>query len=295
MIRMRVFLPVVAGLALIAAASCGKSKKPILIGSKNSTEQMLVGEIVAQHVENRLKRPVERRLGMGATVIVYQALVSGELTLYPEYSGVIESEILKEQPPADAQMVFERARTEMARLSQLELLTPLGYENPPVMVVRSADAARTHVSTLSEAAANENPWKLGVSYEFQQRSDGIPAITSYKLPMAAGIRGMEASMLFPALVKGDVTMIAANATDSGLVSPDFKVLTDDRKVFPSYQTSLLVRQDALADDPMLRPALLELSGKFSVEVVRKMAAQIDREHRTAPEVAKEFLGSIGFK
>jgi glycine betaine/choline ABC-type transport system substrate-binding protein len=294
MMRTRLFLAIAAGLAMIAAG-CGKSRKPILVGSKNSTEQMVVGEIVAQYLENRLKRPVERRLGMGATVIVYQALANGELTVYPEYSGVIESEILKEQPPQDTQMVFERARGEVARQFQLELLAPLGYENPPVIVVRSADATKAGVSTLSEAAESATPWKLGVSYEFQQRRDGIPAITSYKLPMAAGIRGMDGSMLFPALEKRDVTMIAANATDSGLASPDFKVLTDDRKVFPAYQASLLVRQDALAEEPMLRPALLELSGKFSVASVRNLTAQIDREHRTAPEVAREFLNSIGLK
>jgi osmoprotectant transport system substrate-binding protein len=294
MIRTRIFISAVAGLAVLAAG-CGKSKKPILVGSKNSTEQVLVGEIVAQHLENRLKRPVERRLGMGATVIVYQALVSGELTLYPEYTGVIESEILKEQPPADAQTLFERARREMARQAQLELLPPLGYDNPPVIVVRSADAERAKVSTLSEAAESAEKWKLGVSYEFQQRKDGIPAITSYKIPMASGIRGMDGSMLFSALDKREVTMIAADATDSRLVSSDFKALTDDRKVFPAYQASLLVRQDALMDEPMLRSALLELSGKFSVESVRKLAAQIDREHRTAPEVAKAFLASVGLK
>jgi osmoprotectant transport system substrate-binding protein len=293
MFRTCVISALVASLVLTAA--CGKSKKPILVGSKNSTEQMVVGEIVAQHLENRLKRPVERRLGMGATAIVYQALVSGELNVYPEYSGVIESEILKEEPPADLQMAFERARGEMARQSQLELLPPLGYDNSPVMVVRSVDAARAHVSTLGEAAESDAPWKIGVSYEFQQRRDGIPAITSYKIPMASGIRGMEGSMLFPALVKGEVTMIAANATDSPLLSSDFKVLTDDRKIFPIYQASLLVRQDTLAEEPMLRAALMELSGKFSVESVRKLTAQIDRDHRTAPEVAKEFLASIGLK
>ena len=140
MIRKRVLVTALAGLTLFAAA-CGKSRKPLIIGSKNSTEQMLISEIVAQHLENRLKRPVERRLGMGATVIVYQALVTGELTLYPEYTGVIESEILKEQPPADAQMEFDRTRQEMARQSQLELLPTLGYDNSTVIVVRAADAA----------------------------------------------------------------------------------------------------------------------------------------------------------
>jgi osmoprotectant transport system substrate-binding protein len=292
--RKRVLVSALAGLTFFAAA-CGKSRKPLIVGSKNSTEQVLMGEIVAQHLEERLKRPVERRTGMGATAIVYQALVSGELTIYPEYTGVIESEILKEAPPNDAQMVFERARQEVARQSQLELLPSLGYDNSPVIVVRASDAARAKVSTLSEAASNPQQWKLAVSYEFQQRKDGIPAINSYKIPMAAGIRGMEASGLFPALQKGDVSMIAADATDSSLVSPEFKVLADDRKAFPPNQASLLVRQDALMEDPMLRPALMELSGKFSVDLIRKLAAQVDREHRTAAEVAKEFLSSSAFK
>lgn len=291
MIRKRVLATALAGLVLFAAA-CGKSRKPIVVGSKNSTEQMLIGEIVAQHLEDRLKRPVERRLGMGTTVIVYQALVNGEITLYPEYTGAIESEILKEQPPADPQMVFDRTRQEVARQSQLELLPTLGYDNSPVIVVRAADAARAKVSTLSDTVNGDEKWRLAVSYEFQQRKDGIPALNVYKIPMGAGIRGMEVSGLFPALQKGDVTMIAADATDSSLVSSDFQVLTDDRKAFPPNQAALLVRQDALAEDPMIRPTLMELSGKFSVDLVRKLAAQVDREHRTTAEVAKEFLSTF---
>lgn len=291
MIRKRVLVTALAGLTLFAAA-CGKSRKPLIVGSKNSTQEMLIGEIVAQHLENRLKRPVERRLGMGTTVIVYQALVNGEITLYLEYTGAIESEILREEPPADAQMVFDRTRQEVARQSQLELLPTLGYDNSPVVVVRAADAARAKVSTLSDTSSSVERWKLAVSYEFQQRKDGIPALNTYKIPMAAGIRGMEASGLFLALEKGDVTMIAADATDSSLVLPEFQILTDDRKAFPPNQAALLVRQDVLAEDPMIRPALTELSGKFSVDLVRKLAAQVDREHRTTAEVAKEFLSTF---
>lgn len=290
----RVLVSFAVGIALLAAG-CGKAKKPIVVGSKNSTEQILVGEMVAQHLENRLKRPIERRLGLGTTVIVFQGLVTGDLTLYPEYAGAIESEILKEEPPATAQMVFERVRSELARQSQLELLPGLGYENPPVFVVRAADAEKAKVATLSEAAEGSQAWKLGVSYEFQQRKDGLPAVNSYKLPMAAGIRGMEPSMLFPSLEKGDVTMIVVDAADSRLASRDFKVLADDRHVVPSYQASLLVRQDALTDEPALRPALAELSGKFSLDAIRKFAAEIDREHRPVPEVAREALSSLGLK
>jgi osmoprotectant transport system substrate-binding protein len=275
--------------------ACGKSRKPIIVGGKSSSEQSIVGEIIAQHLENRLKRPIQRNLNMGATQIVYQSLVSGQLTLYPEYTGTIEAEILKEQAPEDAQMLFERSKGELARLSQLELLPTLGYDNPPVIAVRSADAEKYKLATLSDAADSAQKWKMGVSYEFQQRKDAIPAINSYKLPMGAGIRGLEASQLFSALEKNDVNIIAADSTDSRLSSPTVKVLTDDKKAFPSYQACILVREDALMEEPQLRPALQELSGKFSLDQIRKLAAQMDHEHKPAAEIAQAFLVSAGLK
>jgi glycine betaine/choline ABC-type transport system substrate-binding protein len=294
MLRLPVLVSALAALTLFADA-CGKSKKPIVVGSKNSTEQTIIGEIVAQHLENRLKRPIQRNLGIGAGAVVYQTMVSGQLSIYPEYPAVIEAEILKEDPSPDPQMVFDRTKGELGRLAQLELMPPLGYENPPVVVVRAVDADRAKISTLSDAAESAQKWKVGISYEFQQRKDGIPALNTYKIPIAVGLRGMESGGLFNALEKGDVTMIVAEATDSRLSSPEVRVLTDDRKVFRAYQASLLVRQDSLMDEPALRAALQELSGKFTTESVRKLSAQIDQQHRTAAEVANEFLKSNGLK
>ena len=284
-----------AAVLILFTAACGSSRKPILVGSKNGTEQTLIAEIVAQHLENRLKRPVERRINQGATALTYQALVGAQLTLYPEYTGVIESEILKETPPQDVKTLFERAKGEMARVSQLELFPSLGYENPTVVAVRAVDAERAKVSTLSDVASGVEKWRIGVSFEFQQRADGIPALTSYKFPMAAGIRGMDGSLLFVELERGNVTMITAEATDARLESPLLKVLEDDKHAFPAAEACLLVRQDALMAEPMLRPALLELSGKFTFQAVRKMVAAIDHDHRTAAEVGKEFLASLNLK
>ncbi len=290
MLRVRALASLLA-VSLVLLATChGKSKKPIIVGGKSSTDQTIVGEIIAQHLENRLKRPVQRNLNIGATQVVYQTLVGGQLTLYPEYTGNIEAEILKEQAPVDTQMMFERSKGELARLAQLELLPTLGYENPPTVAIRSTDAQKYKLTTLSEAAESPVKWKIAVSYEFQQRKDAIPAITTYKLPMASGIRGTETGQLFSALEKNEVNMIAADATDSRLSSPNVTVLADDKKSFPAYQACILVRQDALMDEPLLRPALQELSGKLSLDQIRRMSAQMDQEHKPVAEIAQAFPG-----
>src|SRR5262249_40153590 len=113
----------------LAAAACGPKQKPIIVGSKNFTEQVVIGEIVAQHLEHRLGHPVKRRLNLGGTLLTYQSLLNGEVTLYPEYTGTIEAEILKEQASSDPVQVYERSRLELERQSQIDLLSPLGLDN----------------------------------------------------------------------------------------------------------------------------------------------------------------------
>lgn len=271
-------------------ASCGGSK-PVVVGSKSGVEQSLLGEIVAQHLENRLASRVQRRLGFGDTPILYQSLIGGEVTLYPDYTGVLISEVLKEQPSTTPSIAFERARSELARVSLLELMDPLGFDNRTVMVIKGADYP--DVSTLSEAAQFKAGWKLGVSYEFQSRAEGLPVLNVYRLPMAAAFRSMEAGQLFPALEQGAVTMIAAQAGDGYLTSPDWKALEDDMHVFAPQQAALVVRQDAFAEEPRLKAALAELSGKFTLETVRKLNARVVIDKRPVADVAREFLASAG--
>jgi osmoprotectant transport system substrate-binding protein len=292
------FAAVAAAVHLLAllCCGCGKSRaRAIVAGSQAGSAQMVVGEIVAQHLEHRLARKIERRLGLGNEEIAYQALLAGDISLYPAFTASIESVILREQPSADAGVAWERSRAEMSRIAQMELLNPLGYENPPAMLVRSADAKAVKITTLSEAAQAKTRWKIAVSYEFQQRMDGIPAISSYQLPMAQAIRGMEGEQLFPALEQGNVSMIAADSTDGRLNSPAYSILADDKHAFPPYQACLLVRQDALLAEPRLRAALTELSGKFTTAEVRKMTAEVDLQHLEIAAVAAEFLAQAGLK
>jgi glycine betaine/choline ABC-type transport system substrate-binding protein len=281
-----------AGLAAMTliAGGCSKAPKPIVVGSENSTEQIVVGEIVAQHVERALHRKVVRRLGLGDESILYQALVSGDVTLYPDYAAALEAVILRERPDPNPDIVLDRARSELLRTAQLELLDPLGYESTPVVVVKSADAGRANVKTLSDAEKAAFRWKLGVSYNFEQRAGGATVLSAYAIPMEQGTRAMEPSQLFPALERGEVTMVAGSAADGRLLSSEYKVLTDDRGVFPPYRACLLVRKDA---DPALRPALASISGKLSTETVRKLTAAVDLDHRKPAEVAAQFLAEAG--
>lgn len=266
-----------------------------MVGSQSVTGQVVIAEIVAQHLEHRLGRKVVRRLAIGSEPIVYQEIQTRGISLYPAYTGLIETEILKEQPSSDPGVVWARAHQELSRLARLELLDPLGYDNPPAMIVRAEDVQKSRIGTLSQAAADSMKWKIGVDYAFEQRLDGIPAINSYKLPMAQVVRSMEAPELFPALQRGDLTMIAGNTTDGRLTLPEYRELTDDRHAFPPQQACLLVRQDALAATPELRGYLSELSGKFTTPLVRKMSAEVDLGHRKPADVAAEFLAQAGFK
>src|SRR5579863_926798 len=279
---------------VLAAGGCSRPR-PIVVGSKGSTEQTLLGEIVAQHLENRLGQKVERQLSLGGTLIAFQALQSGEIGLYPEYTGAIETEILKEQPSNEAALAFERARGEMLRLAQSELFDPLGIDNRFVAVIRSDDPRAAKVSTLSEAAQVTSAWKLGVSYDFQQRTDGLPALSLYHLPMLASVRSLEPGLLFKTAEQGQVSLIAANATDAPLDLKEWKALRDDKNVFPPYQACLLVKQEVLAAEPRLQAALAELSGKFTTEKMRQLNAQVDLYHRPAAEVAAMFLAQAGLK
>ena len=283
----------VLGVLGLAAAGCSNSPKAIVVGSMNSTEQVLLGEIVAQHLEHRLGRKVERQPNLGRTLNAYQALQSGEINLYPEYAGSIVTEILKEQPAADAGLIFERAKGEMKRLAQADLLNPLGIDDPFVAVIRADDSRAGKVSTLSEAAEASEGWILGASLEFQQLTDGMAALTQYKLPMKAAPRSLDGDQLFRAMEQGALTMIVGHATDGVLTQKSWETLRDDRNRFVPKQACLLVQQNLLMTQPGVREALEQLSGKFTTDKMRQLNAQVDLGHRQPKDVAASFLAEAG--
>ena len=291
--RTQIVACLIAGLWTAGILGCTK-EHPITVGSKNFTEQIVLGEIVAQHLEHRLGRRVDRKLNLGGTMLAHQALVRGEIDFYPEYTGTALTTILKLPPAHDPAAAIALVREEYQARFGLEWMDPLGFNNTFAMVIRGDDARKHKIATLSDAARYSPGWKLGVGYEFQQRSDGLAGLLkTYHLPLQGSPKTMDLGLLYKALEQGQVTMVAGNATDGQLSVLDAVVLQDDQHYFPRYDCGLVVRADLLKDNPALRQALAELAGRFTDLTMRKLNYQVDGEHRPVRDVAEQFLREAG--
>lgn len=276
----------------LLAAGCSQSH-PLTVGSKNFTEQIVLGEILAQQLERRLGVKVDRKLDLGGTLLAQQALVNGEIDLYPEYTGTALTAVLKLPPSSDAPAVLDRVRAEYRKRWRLTWLDPLGFNNTFAMVVRGADARSHGIETLTDAARRKQGWTLGVGYEFLQRPDGLAGLLqTYHLPLAGSPKSMDLGLLYTALQQKQVDMAAANATDGMLSVLDVKVLDDDRRYFPPYQAAVIVRDASLSAHPGMRAALDQLAGKISAAAMRNLNYQLDGKHRPVAQVAREWLATI---
>jgi osmoprotectant transport system substrate-binding protein len=262
----------------------------IVVGSKNFTEQLILGEIIAQHIEARTHQQVERKLDLGGTLLAHQALLSKDIDMYPEYTGTAFTNVLKRSGVTDPAVVLEQVRAEYSSGFHLDWLDPFGFENSFAMTIRGEDARARHLATLSDAAADPMGFALGAGYEFLTRPDAYGALNrAYPIKWTAAPRSMDLGLLYQALQQKQVSMAAANTTDGLLNKLDVTVLKDDKHVFPPYQACIVVRQEALASYPNLRAILTELSGKISDTQMRNMNYAVDAEHRPARDVAKDFL------
>jgi glycine betaine/choline ABC-type transport system substrate-binding protein len=282
--------PILVTAALLCAA-CSSAPR-IRVGSKNFTEQLILGEIVAQHLEARFRGRVSRRLDLGGTLLAQQALESGEIDVYPEYTGTALTSVLKKAPLKDLGQVLGEVRAGY-RQWRLDWLDPLGFENTFAMAIRKSDA--TGISNLSEAARARS-WRLGAGYEFAHRPDGLPGLLkTYGLRMSGSPKTMDLGLLYQAVSKSQVDMVAGNSTDGLLSVLPLTVLKDDRNYFPPYECALVVREDAEGKFPGFTSALRELSGKIDSDRMRQMNYQLDGQHRSAREIARNFLREAGLQ
>ena len=291
--RTQIVAYVIAGLWAAGIVGCTK-EPPITVGSKNFTEQVILGEIVAQHLEHRLGRRVDRKLNLGGTMLAHQALVRGEIDLYPEYTGTALTAILKLEPARDSIAAMALVRAEYQARFGVEWMGSLGFNNTFAMVIRGEDARNSKIATLSEAAKYSLGWNLGVGYEFQQRPDGLAGLLkTYNLPLAGSPKTMDLGLLYKALEQQQVNMVAGNATDAQMSVLDVLVLRDDKRYFPPYDCALAVRSKSLETNPPMREALTELAGLFTDLTMRKLNYQVDGEHRPVRVVAEQFLRDAG--
>jgi len=280
-------------LALITT-SCGSRRNRIAIGSKNFTEQLILGELLAQHLEHKTGLPVERRFYLAGTYICQQALLAGRIDMYVEYTGTALTAILKQQPSSNHQEVYERVKREYARRFRLDVGPPLGFDNTFAIVIRGEDAQRLNLHTISQAAKYAPQWRPGFGYEFMERPDGYEGLArSYGLRFAAPPRIMDLGLLYRALKNKQVDLVAGSATDGLISALGFVVLADDRHYFPPYDAVPIVREQVLKEHPEVRTAIAALAGRITEEDMRRMNYAVDGEHRDATQVVAEFLREKG--
>jgi osmoprotectant transport system substrate-binding protein len=279
-------------LALLCASlvSCSPPRPdhPV-IGAKNFTEQVILGELLAQEIEAKSGLKVERRFYLAGSYICNQALISGRIDAYVEYTGTALTAILKQPVSRDPDAVLQTVRRLYASREDVTVGEPLGFENTFAMVIRADDAKRLNLSTLSQAAQYTPNWRLGVGYEFEQRPDGLPGLSAaYNLHFAGSPRAMDLGLLYRALTAHQVDMIAANSTDGPIQALGLVALQDDRHYFPPYQAVPLVRNESLRRWPQITQALHSLAGKVTADDMRSMNEAVDGQHRDPAEVVREF-------
>jgi osmoprotectant transport system substrate-binding protein len=275
-------------------AGCTPGHRGIVVGSKNFTEQTVLGEILAQHIQKRTGLPIERRFYLAGSYICHQALLAGRIDLYPEYTGTALTAILKEKPSGNSSEVYQRVKEEYSRRFGVEVAEPLGFNNSFALVVRGEDARRLHLQTISDLARIAPQWRMGVGYEFLERPDGFAGLAqTYSLRFAASPRVMDLGLLYRALDEKQVDVVVGSSTDGLIQAHGLVVLEDDKHYFPPYDAVPVVREQTLAQYPAVRAALSDLAGRISEEDMRRLNYAVDGEHRDLKQLVAEFLRQKG--
>ena len=293
--RAFVLLTVVGFIAVLFggyAALRSVGHKEIAIGSKDFTESALLAEIVAQMLEaNGVS--VERKFELGGN-LPHEALVSGTVDLYPEYTGTSFTAILHHKPIGDARAVYDQVKREYAANFGVEVSQPLGFENTFAILIRADDAQRSKLETISSAVGAARSWRAGFGQDFMSRDDGYPGFSKAYGLQFAEVREMDLSLTYIALAEKQVDLIAGNSTEGRIQTLGLFQLRDDRHYFPPYEAVYLVRQDSLNRVSSLREILSKLASAISTEEMRHLNYEIDGNKRDRKDVVKEWLASKGF-
>lgn len=264
----------------------------IVIGSKNFTEQVILGELLAQEIESHSNLKVDRRFNLGGTNICHEAVKSGKIAGYVEYTGTALTAILKQPPVSNPRQVFETVKQQYLQQFQLEVSPPLGFNNTFALIIRAEDAQRLRIKTLSDAANYASEWQAGFGPEFLERQDGYPGLAkTYNLKFRKPPKQMELGLMYSALRDKQVDLIAANSTDGLIPVLNLVILDDDQAYFPPYEAIPVFNAAILNQHPELRSILQNLAGSITTRDIQMLNYQADQQSRPVAELVREWLKS----
>ena len=285
----------VLAICVLMISGCSSSHSDrVVVGSKNFTESLILGELMAQQIEAHTRLKVERRFYLAGTYICHQGMLSGRIDVYPEYTGTALTAILKEKAAGEGRQVYERVKSEYENRFGLTLGPAFGFNNTFAMEIRGEDARRLNLKTLSQAAAYAPQWRAGFGFEFMERPDGYRGLAAvYGLHFAGQPRVMDLGLLARALRDHQIDIAAGNATDGLIPTLDLFVLEDDRHYFPPYEAVPVIRGETLKLHPEVAVALAQLGGKISDQEMRQLNYAVDGQRKDVKDVVREFLQQKG--
>lgn len=289
-------LGLLLGQALLLAACEGmgtNQAKTVTVASKDFTEQFILGEMYAQLLENAGFQ-VERKLNLGGTPVAQEALLSGQIDLYPEYTGTGLLTVLKLPANSDRQVVFNTVQEEYRKQFTLVWLEPAPMNNTQALAMTQEGAERFGIRTISDMAARANELVMAGPPEFQEREDGLPGIRqAYGDFQLKGYKAIDPGLRYQALTSGQADVVVAFGTDGEISAFNLITLEDDRNLFPPYQVAPVVRQQVLDQYPEIGGILNGLAPRLTDGVMRRLNYEVSGNGREPADVAKEFLVQEG--
>lgn len=278
---------------LTSVGGAAQNTRTVSIGSKDFTEQEILGNLVADLIEDRTDISVNRRLSLGGSQVCFGAIQTGDIDLYIDYTGTVYSDVLKHTPISDVELVYQTAKAELKEQFDLEVLKQMNFNNTYTLAVTQEMAAENNLEKMSDLSRIADTLVSGTTFEFSNREDGLPGLLkTYGFQMKENIT-LDGSPRYTALKNGEVNIVDAFATDGLLKKFGLKTLEDDKGFFPPYYAIPVVRADTLEEYPEIAVVLEELAPVLTDDVMAELNYRVDELQQSPAEVAREFLKESG--
>ena len=286
-------LPLLAACGTAAGGGGGSNKGPVKIGTKNFPEQLILGEMYALLLEEEGIK-VERKFNLAGTPVLHEGLKTGEIDLYPEYTGTGLLTVLKLPTETDRQKVYDSVSKEYKSQFNLVWLDPAPMNNTQALAMTKDGSAKVGVTTISQMAAKASELRMIGPPEFAEREDGLPGIKkAYGEFNLRQYIAVDPGLKYKGLVDGQADVAVAFGTDGEISAFNLVVLQDDKNLFPPYPVAPVVRQQALDANPKIKDQLNKLAPKLSDDTMRRLNNEVSGNQKEPGAVAKDFLTQEG--
>ncbi len=278
----------------LALSGCGGDKKSVVIGSKDFSESIILGEMFAQLIENNTDIEVVRKLNMGGTFVCFEAIKNGDIDIYPEYTGTGLTAQLKMDVITDSEEAYRVVAEEFNKQFNIKWLSPLGLNNTYTLAVTQEVVEEYGVETFSDLAAVSEDLIFGAEHEFFNRQDGFEGLVdAYGMEFAGEPKKMQVALKYQAIGNGDMDVTDAFATDGQIIQYNLKILEDDKGFFPPYYVAPIVKNETLEQFPELEGVLDMLAGLVDDATMTELNYRVDVEGESVETVATDFLTNAG--